>query len=64
MTEDTIDCEFCGREAELRVRHEVLDDRAEWRPVYVTPLCSEHSDKAMVMVRCLSGGRLVVAHVR
>ena len=63
MHEDRTDCEFCGRDAAITVRHERLDDAAEWRLVYVTPLCTFHQEKAMVMVHSLLSGRLIVRAV-
>lgn len=60
MDEQRADCEFCGRDGAITVRHERLGDDAEWRLVYVTTLCSTHQDKAMIMVSALMSGRVVV----
>lgn len=56
-------CEFCGRDAAIRVRHERLDDLGEWRLVYVTPLCTVHLEKAQVMVNAILSGRLIVTAI-
>lgn len=61
MMEETIDCGYCNRMGVITARHEQLDDRGDWRLVSVTPLCYIHAEKAMIMVRAIEGGRLVVA---
>ena len=50
MTDDPGACSICGRTGVVLLRHEHLDDGAEWSPVATWYVCKRHTNMININV--------------